>query len=200
MMPYGLTPAHQRTPTTPTTTRDYPPPPPGNAAGHPHASADAGGLHSYADGTPHCITVTVNREPVVSLLVSITNVNANSVVNSDALCTPVVATQASSNKRAASKLLMNVKNSPSPKKIFPQFSRLHGDDNSILSGDDPNGWEKEEETMIPISADLNEEEEKLANSLVDHVEAVHEWTLHTKEGNPDPKGVSETKPIEYKVV
>ena len=112
MMPYGLTPAHQRTPTTPTTARNCPPPS-GSAAGHPHASADTGGLHSHADGViPHCITVTVNHGPVVSLLVSITHVNANSVVNSDALCTPVAVTQASSNKRAASKLFMNVKKQP----------------------------------------------------------------------------------------
>ena len=54
-----------------------------------------------------------------------------------------------------------------------------------MSGDDSDGWEKEEDRVISLITDLNRKEEKLADSLVDVVEEVHEWTLHIEEGNPD---------------
>ncbi len=36
---------------------------------------------------------------------------------------------------------------PSPKKAMSDFSRLQTDDDSVASGDDSAGWEKEDERM-----------------------------------------------------
>ena len=151
--------------------------------------ADPGGVATSAGGatSPRTI-VAFDRGSAVSSLASISNFTTaygNPSIIANALSTPAAAARAPSNKRAASELTIQEESSPSPKKSFPQFSRPHSDDNSLMSGDDSNGWEKEEDRVISLITDLNRKEEKLADSLVDVVEEVHEWTLHIEEGNPD---------------
>jgi len=57
---------------------------------------------------------------------------------------------------------------PYPKKRFPEFSCPKSDDNTVLSGDDSNGWEKEEDQMVaPMAAKYLEEDSKAAATMED---------------------------------
>ena len=96
---------------------------------------------------------------------------------------------------------------PSPKKILPDFTLRKSDDDSVASGDDSNGWEREEDRVrnaFIIQADADDELE-LANFTSDGpVNEVLEWTTLTDDlemGNADdevaalPAEVVETRNI-----
>jgi len=94
---------------------------------------------------------------------------------------------------------------PSPKKRFPEFSHPKSDDNTVLSGDDSDGWEKEEDWMIALMTAKNLEEDKAAAAMEDEVDEVAKWMLPlVEEGNPDPAPEDMPKkpenPVEYEVV
>jgi hypothetical protein len=80
---------------------------------------------------------------------------------------------------------------PSPKKILPDFTLRKSDDDSVASGDDSNGWEREEDRVrnaFVIQADADDELE-VANFTSDGpVNEVLEWTTLTDDlemGNAD---------------
>ncbi len=80
---------------------------------------------------------------------------------------------------------------PSPKKALPDFTLQKSDDDSVTSGDDSNGWEREEDRVrnaFNIQADT-EDELELANFASDGpVNKVLEWTTLTNDlemGNAD---------------
>jgi hypothetical protein len=91
---------------------------------------------------------------------------------------------------------------PSPKKTLPDFTLRKSDDDSVASGDDSNGWEREEDRVrnaFVIQADADDELE-LANFTSDGpVNEVLEWTTLTDDlemGNADDEVAALPKVVE----
>ena len=85
---------------------------------------------------------------------------------------------------------------PSPTKQYPDFSKPHSDGNSVASGDDSEGWKREEEGMMATISAQNAAEEREADALEDIVDEIEEWELAAEE----PGGIIEGSadgPVEY---
>ena len=91
---------------------------------------------------------------------------------------------------------------PSSKKALPDFTLQKSDDDSVTSGDDSNGWEREEDQVrnaFDIQADA-EDELELANFTFDGpVNEVPEWTTLTNNsemGNPNDEVAAPVQVVE----
>jgi hypothetical protein len=66
--------------------------------------------------------------------------------------------------------------SPSPDKAAPNFATRQSDEISLMSGDDSDGWEREEDRMEVFVAHANAEEEVLANGTeILNVPVINQW-------------------------
>jgi hypothetical protein len=66
--------------------------------------------------------------------------------------------------------------SPSPDKAAPNFATRQSDENSVMSGDDSDGREREEDCMEAFFAHANAEEEVLANDTeILNVPVINQW-------------------------
>ncbi len=76
---------------------------------------------------------------------------------------------------------------PSPKKALPDFTTQKSDEDSVASGDDSVGWEKEEDRVLNAFAAQAEADDRLEDISVDTpVKEVHEFMLAGgEEGNAD---------------
>ena len=76
---------------------------------------------------------------------------------------------------------------PSPKKALPDFTTQKSDDDSVASGDDSAGWEKEEDRVVNAFAAQAEADDRLEDISVDTpVKDIHEFMLAGgEEGNAD---------------
>ena len=74
-----------------------------------------------------------------------------------------------------------------PKKALPDFTTQKSDDNSVASGDDSAGWEKEEDRVVNAFAAQAEAADRLEDISVDTpVKDLHEFMLAGgEEGNAD---------------
>jgi len=150
--------------------------------------------NNIANATPMRVVHTEQPSSAVSSLTSHTTASASS------RDPPAPAPTINNNKRSTAP--PTLEDTPSPKKNRPDFSKPLSDDKEYLSGDDEEGWGKEEDQMLELIRHQHQQEELNADEMED-VPAVEvaEWE-HIAEGNftngnPDEQPEA---PVEYETI
>ena len=87
--------------------------------------------------------------------------------------------------------------SPSPKKAAPDFTTRPSDD-SVCSGDDAAGWEREEDKIMAAIAAQNQRERDADNLDEDGVPAFFEFEIDADADNENPTPIRVTKTVTFK--
>eukprot|EP00956_Cyclotella_meneghiniana_P005902 scaffold7734_cov39-Cyclotella_meneghiniana.AAC.1 len=144
--------------------------------------------------SPSHLDVNVpSRRTPSSAALSTTSTLTPSVVAS----APAPPSETSSSKRSRTEPDVEFE-SPSPHKAYPDFSTRKSDENSLMSGDDSNGWEQEERAMEAMIAAQNAEEELQADMMPDlTVPVVADWELLAEDAEADAPAEGGTQEIQY---
>ena len=100
-------------------------------------------------------------------------------------------------KRSAADLALD-NNTPSPKKTLPDFSRWKNEEDSVISGNDSNGWEREEgRAMHEFAAQAEADDARDDAAFPDiAMNETNEWEF-LAEGNADDPPDEPTAPPKF---
>jgi hypothetical protein len=143
----------------------------------------AGVAHSATTPPPSRVNVMWTGEASATSSLSMTDAASASVRNS--------------NKRSADDLASD-DDTPSPKKALPDFSRRKNEEDSVASGDDSNGWEREEgRVMHEFTAQAEADDVRDDAAFPDiAMNETNEWEF-LAEGNADELPDQPTPPPKF---
>jgi hypothetical protein len=110
------------------------------------------------------------------------------------LTAPVTAvTSAASRRRTRDESGLSDEDEPSPKMAFPDFNLRKSEEDSIASGDDSNGWDKEEGRVMHDLATQAKADDVLDDAVFPDIRMneVNEWEVLAEEGNADDQNTVE---------
>ena len=146
----------------------------------------AGVSHSESTPPPSRINIASTGEASATSSLSMTEAASVSVRNN--------------NKRSADGLASD-DDSPSPKKALPDFSRRKNEEDSVVSGDDSNGWEREEGRVMHEFAAQAEADDARDDAAFPDIamDEMNEWEF-LAEGSADDPPDGPTPPPKFEKV
>ncbi len=97
---------------------------------------------------------------------------------------------------------MSDEDEPPPKKAFPDFNLRKSEEDSIASGDDSDGWDKEEGRVMHDLAAQAKADDVLDEAVFPDVpmNEVNEWEVLVEEGNADDQNTVEDDPPTFETI